>query len=137
MRRHNMSSLFELLIFTMACCVPNCKRINKPVHRFPLFEEEVFLEWRKRIPNPRYEGKKSNKYMWRNMYLVYNRHFSDFNKDYGTKRLRIYSVPTIDVSGKILVIKFCIIFLLKRSVKSRVTYPYWQYTRMYVCIHRG
>lgn len=81
------------------CCVPHCKYVPGTTrHTFPVYEEEQFKIWVQRIANPKFCG--LDDYIVYKNFLVCDEHFSAYCKSAGTKRLKKFSLPTLNLPGK-------------------------------------
>ncbi|KAJ8886135.1 hypothetical protein PR048_012344 [Dryococelus australis] len=78
------------------CCVPRCKYVHGAVrHTFPVYEEEEFYIWLRRIANPKFDGL-DDITVYINV-LVCDEHFSVHCKNAGTKKVKKFSLPTLNL----------------------------------------
>lgn len=83
------------------CCVPGCKSTDVTVHRFPkLTEKAIFKEWIKRICHPTLSTLEHKKVY--QSYCVCDNHFLQCCRSPGQNRLKPYSLPTLNLPGKII-----------------------------------
>ncbi|XP_014245425.1 uncharacterized protein LOC106664320 isoform X2 [Cimex lectularius] len=81
------------------CCVPNCKDSRSAKRVLPVFDEKVYNIWVDRIGNPILEATEPQ--IVHKRYRVCDRHFSDYCRIPGSKKLKVGSLPTLHLP------KFC------------------------------
>nr|CAD7202661.1 unnamed protein product [Timema douglasi] len=79
------------------CCVPGCEDQESVRHRIPILNNTIYNIWLRRISNPKlFELTKES--VNRN-YVICNKHFIDDCKNPSSRRLQIYSLPSINLPG--------------------------------------
>ncbi|GLV43580.1 HSPB1 associated protein 1 [Carabus blaptoides fortunei] len=79
------------------CCVPGCTVKKVCMYTFPIKDKEVFDIWVKRISNPKFEQLADENIC--KSYRICPKHFTDECKIPGSRKLKFYSLPTLNVPG--------------------------------------